>query len=428
VNVVIVGIGRVGLVAVCCLVKSGHHVTGIESNGTKLELLSASVSPIYEKGVDDLLKEGVASGRLTFSRSLPIPIEAEVLMITVSTPPLDNGGADLSQVYNVIAQVKKAVRNPLVLVMKSTVSPGTGVNLVKDYLEGTPITYVANPEFLRASQAIDDWYHPGRTVVGTASTQAADKVRQLYVDIEAPLLVTDITSAEMTKYAANAFLSTKVSFINEIANLCEAVGANIEDVVRGLGLDPRIGTAHLQPGLGYGGPCLPKDARALEFLATSKGYDFKLLKAAIEVNARQRSLVIEKLKQSLGSLKGREIALLGLAFKPGVDDVTEAPALDIARLLIAEGAKLRVYDPMAMDNARPLLPDSAGFCKDIYSAAAGTCTIILATEWPEFIQADWNRIKKAMVEPYAVIDGRNTLPQERLLAIGFKYIGIGRGL
>jgi UDPglucose 6-dehydrogenase len=428
VNVVIVGIGRVGLVAACCLANSGHHVTGIESNGTKLELLSTGVSPICEKGVDDLLKDTIDSGRLTFSRSFPVPLKAEVLMITVNTPPLDNGGADLSQVYNVIAQVKKVVRNPLVLVMKSTVPPGTGVNLVKDYLEGTPITYVANPEFLRAGQAIDDWYHPSRTVIGTASTQAADKVRQLYVDIEAPLLVTDVTSAEMVKYAANAFLSTKVSFINEVANLCEAVGANIEDVVRGLGLDPRIGTAHLQPGVGYGGPCLPKDATALEFLATSKGYDFKLLKAAIEVNARQRALVIEKLKRPLGPLRGKEIALLGLAFKPGVDDITEAPAVDIARLLVAEGANLRVYDPMAMDSARPLLPDSVGFYKDIYSATAGACAIILATEWPEFIQVDWNRIKKAMVEPCAVVDGRNALPQESLLAIGFKYIGVGRGL
>jgi UDPglucose 6-dehydrogenase len=314
------------------------------------------------------------------------------------------------------------------MAMKSTVPPGTGAILIKDYLQGTQITYVSNPEFLRGGQGVYDWYHPDRIVIGTDDNRAADKLHIMYSGIEAPMLVTDITSAEMVKYASNTFLATKISFINEIANICETVGANIDDVARGMGLDPRIGPAFLQAGLGYGGHCLPKDAAALNSLASSKGYDFRVLKAAIEANARQRILVVSKLKQLLGSLKGREIALLGLAFKPGISDASEAPSLDIVHLLIAEGANLRAYDPAAIESARPLLPDGTIFAEDIYSATAGACAIVLTTEWPEFIEADWNKIKKAMMEPYAIVDGRNALPKDKLIAIGFKYVGVGRGL
>ena len=321
---------------------------------------------------------------------------------------------------------RQALDGPTIMVMKSTVPPGTGVRLIKDYLQGTSITYISNPEFLRGGQGVYDWYHPDRIVIGADDNRAADKVRLMYSGIEAPVLVTDITSAEMIKYASNTFLATKISFINEIANICETVGANIDDVATGMGLDPRIGPAFLQAGLGYGGHCLPKDASALSSLASSKGYDFRVLRAAMEVNARQRILVVNKLKQLLGSLKGKEIALLGLAFKPGTNDASEAPSLDIARLLIAEGAKLRAYDPAAIESARSLLPDSVVFAGDVYSAVAGACAIVLATEWPEFIEADWNRIKEAMVKPYAVIDGRNALPAERLINAGFKYSGVGR--
>jgi UDPglucose 6-dehydrogenase len=251
-------------------------------------------------------------------------------------------------------------------------------------------------------------------------------VRLMYSGIEAPVVVTDITSAEMIKYASNTFLATKISFINEIANICELVEADINDVARGMGLDPRIGSSFLQAGLGYGGHCLPKDAAALNSLASSKGYDFKVLRAAIEANTSQRIHVVNKLKQLLGSLRDQEIALLGLAFKPGTSDASEAPALDIARLLIAEGAKLRAYDPAAIESARSLLPDSVVFAKDIYSATAAACAVILATEWLEFVEADWSRIKKTMVKPYAVVDGRNALHVERLISAGFKYIGVGR--
>ncbi len=425
-EVVVIGIGRIGAVAVCCLADAGHRVTGIEINTNNLELMSSGIVPYHEPGLERLLKRGLQAGNLKLVAVLPGSLKADIVMIAVNTPAMPDGSCDLSYVYTAVAQVRDALDGPTIMVMKSTVPPGTSVRLIKDYLQETQITYVSNPEFLRGGRGVYDWYHPDRIVVGTDDNRAVDKLRLMYTGIEAPVLVTDITSAEMIKYASNTFLATKISFINEIANICEAMGANIDDVARGMGLDPRIGPAFLQAGLGYGGHCLPKDAAALNSLASSKGYDFKVLRAAMEANARQRVLVVNKLKQLLGSLKGKEVALLGLAFKPGTNDASEAPSLDIARLLIAEGAKLRPYDPAAIESARSLLPDGVVFAKDVYSAVAGACAIVLATEWPEFIEADWNRIKEAMVKPYAIVDGRNALPAEKLIDIGFKYFGVGR--
>ena len=425
-KVVVIGIGRVGLVAACCLADAGHRVTGIEINHRTLELMNSGVVPYHEPELEELLKHGLQAGNLKFTEVLPGSLKTDIVMIAVNTPAMPDGTCNLSHVYTVVAQVRDVLDGPTIMVMKSTVPPGTGVRLIKDYLQGMPITYISNPEFLRGGQGVYDWYHPPRIVIGTNDNRAADKLSLVYSGIQAPVLVTDITSAEMIKSASNTFLVTKVSFINEIANICEAVGADIDDVARGMGLDPRIGPAFLQAGLGYGGSCLPKDATALDSLASSKGYDFKVLKAAIEANTKQRRLVVDNLKQLLGSLKGKKVALLGLAFKPGTDDITGASALDIAYLLTAEGANVRAYDPAAMEKARALLLDSVVFAKDIYSATVGACAIILATEWPEFIEADWDRIKKTMVKPYAVLDGRNALPRDRLIAIGFRYRGIGR--
>ena len=425
-EVVVIGIGRIGAVATCCLADAGHKVTGIEINTDNLELMNSGIVPYHEPGLEEMLKRGLQAGNLKLTAVLPGSLKADIVMIAVNTPATSDGSCDLSYVYTAVAQVRDALGGPTIMVMKSTVPPGTGVTLIKDYLQGTQITYVSNPEFLRGGQGVYDWYHPNRIVIGTDDNQVADKVRLMYSKIEAPVVVTDITSAEMIKYASNTFLVAKISFINEIANICEAVGADIDDVVRGIGLDPRIGPAFLQAGLGYGGHCLPKDAAALNSLASSKGYDFKVLKAAIEANARQRVFVVNKLKQLLGSLQGKEISLLGLAFKPGTSDASEAPSLDIARILIAEGARLRAYDPADIENARSLLPDAIVFAEDIYSATTGACAIILATEWPEFIEADWNRIKEAMVEPYVIVDGRNALPAQKLIDTGFKYSGVGR--
>ena len=425
-NITVIGAGYVGLVADCCLAGSGHRVICVEKDKAKLKLLNQGKSTIQEKDIDLLLEQGLSAGKLAFSSSLPHPLRADIAMIAVGTPSLPTGAADLSLIYHVIAEVKAAAQSPLVLVMKSTVPPGTGVRLIQRYLENTSIAYVSNPEFLREGQAIEDWYHPSRIVIGADAKQAADIVCQLYSGIAAPVIVTDITSAETIKYAANAFLATKISFINEIANLCEAVGATVDDVAAGIGLDPRIGPDFLRAGLGYGGSCFPKDTRALDFAALNHGYDFRLLKSTIEVNTRQRVLAVHRLKQLMGSLDGKEIALLGLAFKPGTDDMREAPSLDIAHLLYEAGARLRVYDPVAMEKCRHLLPEDVTFAHDVYSAAAGANAIILVTEWQQFIDADWVAIKEQMKEPYIVLDGRNALSQDRMNALGFKYIGIGR--
>jgi len=425
-NIIIIGAGYVGLVAACCLANSGHQVTCVEADEARLKLLNQGLSPIREKGIDQLLKQGISSGKLTFVPSLSKPLQADVVMITVGTPSLPSGAADLSYIYRIAEELRDAAQYPLILAVKSTVPPGTGVKLVGRYFKDIPIAYVSNPEFLREGQAIEDWYHPSRIVIGANDRQAADKVCQLYSGIDAPILITDITSAETIKYAANAFLVTKISFINEIANLCEAADANIDDVAKGVGLDPRIGPDFLRAGLGYGGSCFPKDARALDFSALNKGYDFRLLKATIEVNTKQRVLAVHKLKQLLGGLAGKDIALLGLAFKPDTNDVREAPSLDIAYLLHEEGARLRVYDPAAVENARSLLPSDTTFAPDIYSATAGTNAIILITEWQEFVQADWEAIKEGMKQPYIIFDGRNALPQDKLIALGFRYVGVGR--
>jgi len=425
-EVVVIGVGRIGSVVACCLADAGHRVTGIEINANSLQIMNSGVVPYYEPKLEGLLKQGLQSGNLKFAAALPGSLKADIVMIAVNTPGMPDGSCDLSHVYTAVTQVRDALNGPTIMVMKSTVPPGTGAGLIKDYLQGTAINYVSNPEFLRGGRGVHDWYHPDRIVIGADDNRAADKVRCMYSGIEAPVLVTDIASAEMIKYASNTFLATKISFINEIANICEIVGADIDDVARGMGLDPRIGLSFLQAGLGYGGHCLPKDAAALNSLALSKSYKFRVLEAAIEANTRQRVLVVNKLKQLLGSLKGKEIALLGLAFKPGTSDASQAPSLDIARLLIAEGAKLRAYDPAAIENVRSLLPAGTVFAEDIYSAVAGACAIVLATEWPEFVEADWSRIKEAMVAPYTIVDGRNALPAERLINTGFKYSGVGK--
>ena len=425
-NTIVIGAGYVGLTAACCLANSGHFVTCVESNENKLRLLQKGINYIKEKGIEELLKQGLDTGKLTFALGLPQPLQAEIVMVAVGTPSLANGAADLSAVHQVAVQIKNAARHPFILVMKSTVPPGTGVKLIQRYFQNSPIAYVSNPEFLREGQAIWDWYHPDRIVIGAEDEKAAEKVLQLFPDINAPVFITNVTSAETVKYAANAFLATKISFINEIANLCEAIGADIDDVAKGIGVDPRIGHDFLHAGLGYGGSCFPKDARALDFTALNKGYDFRLLKATIEVNNKQRIRAVHNLKQLLGSLTEKEICLLGLAFKPNTDDVREAPALDIAQLLYEEGARLRVYDPGAMENARPFLPPGTVFGPDVYSATAGANAIVLVTEWPEFLQADWEVIKRQMKKPYLIFDGRNALEQDKLTALGFKYVGVGR--
>ncbi|MFC1951370.1 UDP-glucose dehydrogenase family protein, partial [Chloroflexota bacterium] len=418
INITVIGAGYVGLTTACCLADLDHEVSCVENKEAKLKLLRDGVSPIEEHGISDLLKRGLSSGNLTFSPALPRPLQTGLVIVTVGTPSLSNGAADLTAIYQVSDELREVVQQPLTVVMKSSVPPGTGVKLIERYFQNTPILYVSNPEFLREGHAVEDWNHPSRVIIGAQYEKNVDAVRQIYSHMKAPILITDITSAETIKYAANAFLVTKISFINEIANLCETINANIDDVAKGMGLDPRIGLDFLRAGLGYGGSCFPKDVRALDFSALNKGHDLRLIKAAIEVNNKQRIIAVQKLKQLMGTLEGKEIALLGLAFKPKTDDIREAPSLDIANILYDENAKLRVYDPAAMGNAAPVLPPETVISRDIYDATTGAQAVLVVTEWEEFIQADWGAIKRKMKEPYLVFDGRNVLNQKKLKSLG----------
>jgi UDPglucose 6-dehydrogenase len=422
-----VGLGYVGAVAVGALARAGHTVLGVDVSRERIASFKKGVCPFYEPGLSDLISDALAERRIRFALASEVD-EAlgEIVLIAVGTPTQPYGGTDLSQVVSAIAWVKTHATEDTVLVMKSTVPPGTGARLIREELVGTGLRYVFNPEFLREGRAVYDWFHPDRIVVGGDNEAAVERVKEMYAGIDAPILATDLTSAEMVKYAANAFLPTKISFINEIASLCDRVGANIDDVAQGLGLDARIGPSFLRAGLGYGGSCFPKDTRALEFLSAVKGYNSELLRAVINVNNRQRLLPIQTLEEAFGSLKGVSIAILGLAFKPDTDDVREAPALDIARLLVELGADVRAVDPKAIPLAKTQLPGDVTLCDSSLDALDGAQAAVLVTEWDEFIGLDWKVVAGAMEAPRFVFDGRNVLDGHALKALGFRYRGIGR--
>jgi len=426
-NITIIGLGYVGAVAVAALAKAGHKVLGVDVNSDKVAAFKQGVCPFYEPDLSNLISVGLAAGRLRFHclDEVDEPL-GEIILVAVGTPTQPYGGTDLSQVYSAIHWIKEHNPGRAVLVMKSTIPPGTGVRLMAEELADSQLKYVFNPEFLREGQAVHDWFHPDRIVIGGEDEDATGLAKRMYEGIEAPVVITDVTSAEMIKYTANAFLPTKISFINEIASLCDRVGANIDDVSQGVGLDTRIGQDFLQAGLGYGGSCFPKDTRALEFLSAVKGYNCELLRAVINVNNRQRLLPIQALQETFESLKEVKVALLGLAFKPNTDDVREAPALDIARLLVELGAKVQAYDPKAMETARPLLPKEVVLCTSALEALKGVQAVILVTEWQEFIDLPWEEVAKVMTEPRFVFDGRNALDGHALMKLGFKYRGVGR--
>ncbi|MCL6448786.1 MAG: UDP-glucose/GDP-mannose dehydrogenase family protein [Armatimonadetes bacterium] len=427
-KVTVVGAGYVGLTAAACLCHSGHEVSCIEKDQIKLAGLRSGRLPFFEEGLPELVHAGLAKGALRFGASLKEGLDAEVLMVAVGTPARPDGRIDLTQIYAVLADLVEQARSPLLIAMKSTVPPGFGLSVEQRFLQkaAVPLGYVANPEFLREGTAVRDWFQPDRIIIGGSDEEVIAKMARLYADLKAPLLTMDIGSAEMVKYAANAFLATKISFINEIANLCELVGADILPVARAVGLDRRIGGQFLAAGLGYGGSCFPKDTSALDFVSACNGYAFNLLKAVIEVNNRQRLLVLRKLKKALGRLTGITVGVLGLAFKPGTDDVRESPALDVINLLLDEGACVRAYDPLALPKAGDFLPASVFLAGGALDAAAGCHALLVVTEWPEFIDLDWMRVKQLMCPPYLVLDGRNCLPAEELKKNGFLYLGIGR--
>ncbi|WP_231702728.1 UDP-glucose dehydrogenase family protein [Desulfocucumis palustris] len=426
----VIGLGYVGLVAVAGLAKAGYQITGVDINIKKINSLNNGKIDIYEPGLKEVIDEARLNQRISFKNIAEIKnIDCGIVIICVGTPSRPDGAADLSQVEYTIEWIKERTINSLTIIMKSTVPPGTGELLYKKYLAGFSykINYISNPEFLREGQALKDWFYPDRIVIGGNNNKAIEEVSALYDSLNARIVKLDITSAELIKYAANAFLATKISFINEIACLCDCLGADINSVATGIGLDNRIGEGFLKAGIGYGGSCFPKDVRALNFLSTINGHNFELLRATIIVNSRQRLLPVQKLRSYLGNLVNKNIAVLGLTFKPGTDDIRESPSLDIIRLLLDEGANVSIYDPIRKNlNINLFRKDQIRFGKNILDTVKGTEAVVVATEWDQFIDTNWSEIKIVMNEPFLIVDGRNCLDPCIINNCGFIYSGIGR--
>ena len=421
----VIGVGYVGLVTAACLAELGHHVVCRDIAPERVAMLQRGEVPIHEPGVPELLQRNAE--RLTFTLDIEdVFRDARIAIICVDTPPTASGDADLSRVEAVIEALPASAEGA-VLVMKSTVPVGTG-NRVRSELDARgreDVGYVSNPEFLREGSAVADFRQPDRVVVGGERPADVERVARLYQDLNAPILTTDIASAEMIKLASNAFLATKISFVNEIANVCERVGADVEEVARGMGMDSRIGQSFLRPGIGYGGSCFPKDVTALKQLAGNTGYSFQLLASVIEVNELQKRRVIGKLQDRLGSLRGRRVALLGLAFKPHTDDVREASSIVLASRLIAEGASVVAFDPVAAARARGVLPAAVEIAGSMLAAVTDADAVVIVTEWPEFRAVLSPEVHAAMREPL-IVDGRNLLDPNEAVAAGFTYVPIGR--
>ena len=436
-NLVMIGTGYVGLTTGVGFASLGHHVACVDIDAHKIARLDLGEVPFYEPGVQDALKQVQAKGRILFTTDLREVIgNADIVMLAVGTPPKSTGEADLTALFAVADQVGALLDHEAVIVVKSTVPVGTNKNVLARVRAAmivagrgelaTLVNIVSVPEFLREGTAMRDFMESDRLVIGADDGIAAQTVDKLHEGIKAPRVITSIESAELIKYAANAFLATKISFINEIANLAERVGADVRDVAQAIGLDPRIGPHFLRAGIGYGGSCFPKDVSALEQLSGSNGYTFKLLSSVIEVNARQRDLFFKKLVEGMSGVKGRRIAVWGLAFKPDTDDVRESAAIDVVQRLIAHGAEVVAYDPKAIENAKKILADSVLFAPTAVDAAMGAEALVVLTEWPEFRDISFSILKDFMVEP-RIFDGRNHLADLHLADLGFIYRGVGLG-
>jgi UDPglucose 6-dehydrogenase len=430
-RITVVGVGYVGLVTGTCFADLGNIVTCLDIDSAKIKLLKEGGVPIYEPGLQEMVRRNVESDRLFFSNDYEEGLkDAEYIFIAVGTPEGVDGEADLKYVGDAARTVARTMEHPLLIVNKSTVPVGTG-DWVADIIrenQTAPIDFwvVSNPEFLREGAAIQDFMNPDRVVLGSLNQDAAHKVAELYLSLRAPIIITDLRTAEMIKYASNAFLATRISFINEIANICERLGADVKEVAAGMGYDKRIGHHFLDAGIGYGGSCFPKDVKALAHMASTHGTHPQLLKAVMDINQYQRRSIIQKLRDVLGArLRDQTIGLLGLAFKPNTDDMREAPAHEIARLLIHEGAKVKGYDPVAMSLAHKLIPEMT-MAKDPYDLASDCDALVIATEWNEFKHLDYARIKGLMHQPI-VIDGRNIYDPAWMKQNGIIYRGVGRG-
>lgn len=429
-NVAVIGQGYVGLTAAACLAASGHIVTGVEADEQRLSGLQRGQVHFFEPGLTELVQQGISDFRLSFVRTLAdAPFTLDAILVAVGTPQLPSGAADLSQVIYVLDEISAMAIPPRLVLMKSTIPPGTSVRLLAecDSEEKLRGIYAYNPEFLSQGSTISGWRQPTRVVVGVYDRDLIPVVEQLYSDLEAPWVVTTTTNAEMIKYASNAFLATKISFINEIANLCEDVGADVEEVADGMKLDPRIGASFLKAGIGYGGSCFPKDTLALAHLSSSSGKRMPLLEAVIRVNTEQRMQVVRRLVGEMDGVASPVVAVLGLSFKPGTDDLREAPSLTIVPQLLMRGYKVRLWDPALDRGAIGARFDGATACSTIEEAVGGAHGALVLTEWPQIVEADWPHLGSFMEAPRVLLDGRNCLDAPCLTAAGFHYRGIGRG-
>ena len=428
-NIAIIGAGYVGLVTGACFAELGNKVICVDSDPEKIALLKKLKMPFFEKGLDKMVKKNAAAGRLVFTDKIDYAVKKSlVIFICVGTPPRVGGEADLSYVENVATQIAKNMTSYKLIIEKSTVPVETGAWIERTVKiaskKGIKFDVASNPEFLKEGTAIEDFMHPDRIVIGAEAKKAKDILTRLYSPITAEIVITDIKSAELIKHASNSFLATKISFINSIANICERTGADIEKVSYGIGLDHRINKAFLKSGIGYGGFCFPKDLDAFIHISEKMGYDFSILKAVRKVNEGQKELFLKKIEKELWILKDKSIGVLGLAFKPDTDDMRFAPSIDIIDSLTAAGARVRAYDPRAMEKAGNILK-GVTFCKDVYEAAKESDALLILTEWREFKDMNLSRVKKLLKNPL-IIDGRNIFDPAKMHKLGFKYISIGR--
>lgn len=428
-NICVIGSGYVGLVTGSCLADLGNKVICVDIDKDKINELKKGVIPIYEPGLEVLVKNNLKNKRVSFTTDLKEGVShSEIIFIAVGTPPRENGEADLTYVENVASQIAQCMRSYKLIVEKSTVPVETG-EWVKRTVKinnrhKVPFDVASNPEFLREGSAIDDFMKPDRIVIGVESKKARDLLTELYRPLNAPIVITDIKSAEIIKHASNSFLATKISFINAVSNICEKAGADVQKVAQGMGLDKRIGAGFLNAGVGFGGFCFPKDLAAFIRISEKLGCDFGLLKEVEKINEYQKSLLVKKIEQALWIVKGKTIGVLGLSFKPNTDDIRFAPALDIIQMLLDEGAKIKAFDPQAMQKVKKVLK-GVKFCGDPYETAKGSDCLVIMTEWNEFKELDFKKIKKTMRQPL-VVDGRNIYEPEAMRKLGFKYICMGR--
>ena len=433
-NIAVIGVGYVGLVTGTCFADMGNRVICVDVNEERIANLRQGILPIYEPGLEEMVRRNVNAGRLFFTTSYQDALNdpearADMVFVAVGTPEGVDGEADLRYVRAVAETVAEIVDHPVIIVNKSTVPVGTG-DWVADIVShkqpnAVPFSVVSNPEFLREGSAIADFLNPDRIILGSLDRSAAEAIAQLYIPLRAPIMVTDLRTAEMIKYASNAFLATKISFINEIANICEALGADVKEVAVGMGYDKRIGRAFLDAGLGYGGSCFPKDVSALTHMANVQGKHPQMLEAVMQINADQRRSVMLKARELCGDLNGKTIGILGLAFKPNTDDIRDSPGIDLARMFQEQGAAVKAFDPVAMPNTARILKD-VKLCADSYETVEGCDVVILATEWNEFKNINLIRVKNLMRLPI-FIDGRNLYDPAMMYELGFIYRGLGRG-